>query len=361
MFKIRNLLINCAYDTLNKRRCLAFDPCYEPNAFDCGATTWFSNVTWYNSNRRMTFAWEHEAAILDVDGTFTEDAPGVYVIAKSDAHDPALCSKDPTGKYMVKGVEAQFCNPTGPGGKTFKPHRFMFNQAKPDSMEGFMAVFENNHGVTKSPFRFCRPRGKGWMVMLNGNDEYSMHFENFEHISNISFAGDFDDFEVGEWVTIRHDFPEKIDYADLKKGNKQSGERIHGTWPSDALTLNSYDYHVTNLSQPYSVRYTLNGQDNSESPQITPHGGALSWGADFGLNPNFYKCFYLNCIPPPPQPPPEEPPLVDCDFLDCLGRTTLPTDFSDLHVENTMRMFIDRGAVVQSLSLSCKNGISGIR
>ena len=332
---------------LDRRRCLSFDPCYEPNAFDCGATTWFSNVTWYNSNRRMTFAWEHEAAILDVDGTFTEGDPGTYVIAKSDAFDSDLCTKDTSGKYMIEGKEAHICQ--SKNGKTFKPHRFMFNQASPDSLEGSMAVFENEHGITKSPFRNCRPRGNGWMVMLNGNDEYSMHFENFDHISNISFAGDVDDFELGEWMTIRHDFPEKIDYADLKKGNKESGERIHGNWPSDPLSLTSYDYHVTNLTQPYSVRYTFNGQENSVSPQVSKDNGALTWGEDFGVNPNFYKCFFLNCIPPPPEPPTEEVELEDCNFLDCLGLSSMPEDFSDLHVVNSMRMMVDRAAVVQSL------------
>jgi hypothetical protein len=55
-------------DLINRfteRRCLAFDPCYGSNALDCGAVTWFNNVKWYNSPRRTTFAWEHEAAIYD--------------------------------------------------------------------------------------------------------------------------------------------------------------------------------------------------------------------------------------------------------------------------------------------------------
>ena len=103
------------------RRCLAFDPCYEPNAFDCGATTWFKNVSWFNSPRRMTFDWEHEAAVLDLDGTFLEGEPNTYVIAHSEAFDKSLCSTA-NSKYTIDGFPAQTCDSAN-AGSTFKPHR----------------------------------------------------------------------------------------------------------------------------------------------------------------------------------------------------------------------------------------------
>ena len=51
---------------LSDRRCVAIDPCYGTNAFDCGAVTRYRNVKWHNSPRRATFAWEHEAAFHDM-------------------------------------------------------------------------------------------------------------------------------------------------------------------------------------------------------------------------------------------------------------------------------------------------------
>ena len=327
---------------LDARRCIAFDPCYEPNAFDCGAITWFSKVSWYNSNRRMVFDWEHEAGVLDLDGTFTEDKPNTYVMAHSAAFNKNLCSPDTSDKYQATSNShpADICVGEG-NGETFKPHRFMFNGAKPDSLEGMMAVFTNRHGVAKSPFRNCRPRGNGWMVVLDGNEEYEMHFDNMDHISNISFAGDIDDFETGEWLTIRHDFPEKVDYAEL---NKKEGERIM-EWPSDPLTLDSYNYHINNeTGPPYSIRYTFNGQANDANPEVAKDGGALTWGKDFFVKPNFYKCFYKDCIPPPPKPLEPEPEMQDCNMLDCLGGQ-LPANNDPLYVSNGARMVIDSAAV----------------
>ena len=85
------------------RRCLAFDPCYGSNAFDCGAVTWFSNVKWYNSPRRTTFVWEHEAAVYDKDGSFTGGEPGSYLIASSATYSKNLCTEDETGRYTGNG------------------------------------------------------------------------------------------------------------------------------------------------------------------------------------------------------------------------------------------------------------------
>jgi len=334
---------------LAPRRCVAFDPCYGSNAFDCGAITWFRNTKWYNSQRRSTFAWEGEAGVLDLDGSFAGGSAGDYVIAASDAFDPALCSLDTSEKYDNANTDPSENTRSHPamrckgslGDKKFKPHRFMFNNAKPDSAEGTMAVFTNQYGTTKSGFRNCRPRGKGWMVMLQGNEEYEMHFETLEHVSNISYTGDIDDLEQGEWITIRHDFPELIDFAEMKGAADAEPEKVE-EWPEDPLTLNTYDYNVQNETAPFTVRYTFNGQANTENPQVQE--GAYTWGEDFYVEPAFHKCFFKDCIPPPPAPPTLPPALVDCNFLDCVGGE-LPAEFSDIHVAAGQNAIIDSAAI----------------
>ena len=57
---------------LPKRMCIAVKPCYGTNAFDCGTISYFSNIKWDNARRKMSFPWEHSAAIWDVDGSFLE-------------------------------------------------------------------------------------------------------------------------------------------------------------------------------------------------------------------------------------------------------------------------------------------------
>ena len=147
---------------LPERRCVAVDPCYGSNAFDCGAITFYKNVKWDNCARRTTFAWEHEAALYDIDGSFAGQGAGKFNVSQSDAFNPNLCQKDTSGKYDLDGEAphpAQICH-AEKNGETFKLHRFMFNKASPQSMEGTM-VFENEWCITKTPFRNCRPRGEG--------------------------------------------------------------------------------------------------------------------------------------------------------------------------------------------------------
>ena len=71
-------------------------------------------------------------------------------------------------------------------------------------------------GTTKSGLRNCRPRGEGWMVLLEDQQECKMFFEQHENVSNISFTGDIDDFEQNDWLTIRHDLPKRVDEAILQ-------------------------------------------------------------------------------------------------------------------------------------------------
>ena len=340
-------------DELPERRCVAFDPCYGSNAFDCGAITYFKNVKWDNCARRTTFAWEHEAAIWDIDGTFAGQGPNKFIVSQSDHFDPAFCKNDNSGKYDLDGDAphgAQICDGEKDGNE-FKLHRFMFNKPSPESMKGTMAVFENEHGITKSGFRNCRPRGEGWMVLLQGNHEYSMKFEQHDHISNISYSGDIDDFETGQWLTIRHDFPERIDEANLNGLSSRFPMKYPGTlinetagetW-GDENTMDPFTYSVDKDTAPFSVKYLFNGKDNTENPQLDEFSGAYTYGESYFVQPNFFKCFFKDCIVPEPEPPTPPPPLVKCNFLDCNGGMT--NDWDDLTVDIAQHMVIDAAAV----------------
>ena len=228
----------------------------------------------------------------------------------------------------------------------------MFNQATPSSVKGTMAVFESPYGIAKSPFRNCRPRPEGWMVLLQGNEEHIMHFEEHDHISNISFVGDIDDFEQDEWITIRHDFPERIDRANLNgedvDGNFIGGEFLNETfWPND-LDLDSYTYHVDKEEAPFSVRYTFNGNNNTEFPQLdTDFGAAYTYGQNYQIAPDFYKCFFKDCIVPPPAPPTPAPNQIQCSFKDCSGLWNVngTLEWENLVVDKVQHMVIDSDTV----------------
>ena len=54
-----------------------------------------------------------------------------------------------------------------------------------------MAVFNNDFGETKSGFRNCRPRGRGWMVLLQGLSQILSHYFCF---SSFCRSGKIEDF-----------------------------------------------------------------------------------------------------------------------------------------------------------------------
>jgi hypothetical protein len=159
-----------------------------------------------------------------------------------------------------------------------------------------------------------------------------------------SDTGDIANFEADDWLTIRHDFSEKVDYANLN-GNDGVQGVLKTSWKSNPLNLDVYDYYVEKNTQPYSVKYTFNGKANTENPHVsfTEHGGGYTWGQDFYINPEFHKCLYQDCIEPKPVPPTLPPSLVDCNFLNC-GFGSL-ADFADLHIPDSQRVIIDAAAV----------------
>jgi hypothetical protein len=69
----------------------------------------------------VTFAWEHEAAIHDIDGTFAGLGGERFIVANSDHFDPKFCTKDTSGKYDL-GVDAAICK-AEVGGEKFRLHR----------------------------------------------------------------------------------------------------------------------------------------------------------------------------------------------------------------------------------------------
>ena len=155
------------YDEPGSGPCHAYDPCYGSDAFDCAADTWFTDVRWTNSKRKITTAWEHEYALRDIDGFFTETGVETYVVPRSDAYDKSHCyttwPKTDGEDVVTGGRGVQLC-PYDDG--IFKSHRFAFNNA-PSGLQNLNTKVESEFGTAGSPFRVCPPLGKGWMFLLN--------------------------------------------------------------------------------------------------------------------------------------------------------------------------------------------------
>ena len=97
------------------RPCVAINPCYGSDAFDCGATTWYTDIRWTNAKRKLLTDWEHEYALRDIDGTLTESGgKEMFVVPKSGAYDPSHCKEEWPGDkdavWIGHGIQARVRN-----------------------------------------------------------------------------------------------------------------------------------------------------------------------------------------------------------------------------------------------------------
>ena len=339
------------------RRCVAIDPCYFTTPSDCGVTTYYSGVKWYNSQRRMSFAWEHEAAVWDIDGSFLRKGANKYLVPYSAHFDPEFCKSDTSGMYDLGPAPngTMYCHGEQNGQK-FKLIKFALNRMAPLSTIGQTVRMSSSHGETSSPFRNCRPLNKGYMFLLQNNQEYVMSVDGHEYLSNVTYRGVARDIEKYDWLVIKHEIPDKIDNARIDtnynpdtdaSGNAQ--EEINDiashshtpikldSWPTSNYLPYSYQVQDT---KPYFVRYSLSGFYNDADED-----GAIPWtaGTSYYFQPNFYKCFYPECKAPEPIPPTAPPTMTICDFSSCA------TDFTpgeNYKVPSNKHILIDRSALI---------------
>ena len=127
----------------------------------------------------------------------------MFVVPHSDSYDPNHCRTEwPSGEdAKFGGRPVQIC--AYDNGK-FKPHRFAFNNASPPAIEGTTAVITSEFGEGKSPFRFCRPRGRGWMMLPNQGQEHTLTWQGYEHVTNVSYSADMHDLEKDDYMLMTH-------------------------------------------------------------------------------------------------------------------------------------------------------------
>ena len=207
------------YDKPGSGPCHAYDPCYGSDAFDCAADTWFTDVRWTNSKRKITTAWEHEYALRDIDGSFTESGVETYVVPESGSYDKTHCyttwPKTNGQDVQNGGRRTQLCPYDG---GIFKPHRFAFNGAQ-SGLQNINTKVVSPFGTAQSPFRVCRPLGRGWLFLLNQNQNHVLSWNGMDHIMNYTYTTKVHDLGVGEYMTISHTFPQRIDYAKFTKAS----------------------------------------------------------------------------------------------------------------------------------------------
>ncbi|XP_046549966.1 LOW QUALITY PROTEIN: fibrocystin-L-like [Haliotis rubra] len=239
----------------------------------CGGFIYKSTgLTFTNADRKFKFAWEHEAAMIDLDGSLLGTA-GASVLPAVDILPSSECTDEPSCSY---GVAAKKCNP----GVNY--HRFAMKNPKPSSLEGKKLQFTNAAGNSVfSEFAHKRVTHKpGWMALLVDGDTYNLTFENAEHVTNISYDATVYRFLTNNHMTFcqRVERPDRFSIADSPINETVGGLNVN-------TDVNGAWYYKESESQLcYLVSQKTKTTVNSE---------------DRNLKMKAFKCLYKNCIPPP--------------------------------------------------------------
>jgi len=247
--------------------------------------------------------------ISDVDGTLTGTA-GANLVGDSPTNPPA-CVPDSTGDLG----EAHLGGHTGsvcPGSVKF--HRItMDGAASPSSFRYNPTTVTNDNGNSS------RPWGKmmnGWSSMLIEDTVNWITFDSVEHVTNISYTGSVSGMygDDDNYVLIGHYFYQQPDRFTVLPGQK-------GINASDALTVyptyddnangewyynNETAHNKTEMVYIISDKTTTGRKRRATSPVEEGSSAGSGWqDIDFKV----YRCFYKDCLPPPPPTLPAGRPL----------------------------------------------------
>ncbi|XP_061682368.1 PKHD1 like 1, tandem duplicate 1 [Syngnathoides biaculeatus] len=237
----------------------------------------FSALQFMNSPNKAAFRWEHEVQLVDMDGTLTGNI-NHKVVPMSRLLDPARCSENPEFSLVFPGAVCDH---------NVNFHRVGLNNPTPSSLRSKDLIITNSHGNTVVPYLKKRLTHKfGWMAMLPSGSTYKMHFDKAEQLTNISYGATFYGFESDQFVIIHHNFtqnPNMVRILDERNGS------------SSPLTFSSNqngDWYLDNKD----LYYMVSGKSSQRKRRSSVDGSAVDVSVDFKV----YRCFFDNCIPPPP-------------------------------------------------------------
>ena len=148
---------------------------------------------------------------------------------------------------------------------------------------------------------------KGWMVMIDGKQLHKLHFVGYEHVTNISYSAMIHDLEKEDWMTIQHQFYQRIDYTDFTTKLDEMVDPTNSSHKNLDYYLSDDDDYIQD--RMYKLTYILRGLEEPTYSTTTQGGvykdqwevnalGDGTYGREVGYRMKMYKCFWPNCIKP---------------------------------------------------------------
>ncbi|XP_039677098.1 fibrocystin-L-like [Perca fluviatilis] len=246
----------------------------------------FSGIQYFNSPNKAGFRWEHEVQLVDTDGSLTGNINHT-VVPSSPLLDPAHCSV--SAEWSV-GFPGTVCD------HTVNFHRLWIYYSSPSSL----VTLTNSHGASVIGLR---------IALLPSKQIYNWNFYNMDQITYIYYYAVFYGFKSDQYVIINHNFaqsPDKFHIIDWRSGSST---------PLSFSNNTNGDWYFNKTSN--NLSYIVSGKTS----QRTRLGSIDPSMMDIAVNLVVYRCFYPNCIEPPPATLPPLPTHLPGNFTETFNQT----------------------------------------
>ncbi|XP_068614929.1 fibrocystin-L-like, partial [Brachionichthys hirsutus] len=274
-------VLNTTFINFNRQKCSAIGfTSIDGSCTDhCGGwSSRYGQLKFFNSQNKVFFRREHEAWLLDVDGSLT-GKPDHKVVPMSSLLDRAHCSPSP--EFSV-GFPAAVCD------HTVNLHRLALNKPTPSALEWKDVVITNEHGSSVIPHLEKKlTHGFCWMSLLPSKTTYNLYFKNSGHITNITYNAKFYGFKPDEYVIISHNFTQSVDRVHIIDDRNGSSAQL-------TFSNSNGDWYFNKTSNVLS--YIVSGRTSQRLHRDSVDRSLV----DTQVNFKVYRCFFPSCIEPPP-------------------------------------------------------------
>ena len=179
------------------------DLCYNSYGLDCMNTQWFQNMHWgHDVPSKTSFDWEHEAQIIDLDGSYTGTGSPKVVLPKTDIVPGGKCVDAPESSTNFPAIYCDYPD--------VYMVRVSFNNPDPSSLTGIPAVVENFYGDTVFQWRQKRStHTQGWGGFMLSDTVNKLSFQGLK--VNHTFNGEVRYLKPDTFVKVQSDFEPGFD------------------------------------------------------------------------------------------------------------------------------------------------------
>ncbi|XP_068603731.1 PKHD1 like 1, tandem duplicate 1 [Brachionichthys hirsutus] len=325
-------VLNTTFINFNRQKCSAigFTSIDGICTDRCGGwSSRYGQLKFFNSQNKVFFRWEHEAWLLDIDGSLT-GKPDHKVVPMSSLLDRAHCSPSP--EFSV-GFPAAVCD------HTVNLHRLALNKPTPSALEWKDVVITNEHGSSVISYLDKRLTHRfGWMSLLPSKTSYNLYFKNSGHITNITYNAKCYGFKPDEYVIISHNFTQSVDRVHIIDDRNGSSAQL-------TFSNSNGDWYFNKTSNVLS--YIVSGRTSQRLRRDSVDRSLV----DTQVNFKVYRCFFPSCIEPPPAaltPPFANQPdnftlWSNASFWKTLAENNfnVPTEGADLIIPSNVWVVLD--------------------